>query len=295
MERSTSVTRSAADATALSVPDTLAALRVNPETGLTRADAAVRLKEHGYNEVAEQKRYLVLEFLAKFWGLSAWMFELIMVLSIIQQKFANLAVVGALLVVNAVVSTAQERRAAGVVETLRRRVRVSAPVLRDASWQVIAARDLVPGDIVRVRPGDIIPADVKLLTGAPSVDQSALTGESVDAQKETGDVLSSGSVVRRGEGNGVLLLTGAQTNFGRTTELVQLARPKFHTSSAGQPRPGAQILLSSGRHRDTNRLMTCTYEEFARQGPLSPRIDPFFRWSRGSSDFFRQPPASARL
>ena len=228
MARSTSVTRSGADANALSVPDTLAALRVNPETGLTRADAAVRLKEHGYNEVAEQKRHLVLEFLAKFWGLSAWMFELIMVLSIIQQKFANLAVVGALLVVNAVVSTAQERRAAGVVETLRRRVRVSARVLRDASWQVIAARDLVPGDIVRVRPGDIIPADVKLLTGALSVDQSALTGESVDAEKETGDVLSSGSVVRRGEGNGVVLLTGAQTYFGRTTELVQLARPKFH-------------------------------------------------------------------
>ncbi len=231
MARLTSVTRSGAAANALSVPDTLAALRVNPETGLTRADAAVRLKEHGYNEVAEQKRHLVLQFLARFWGLSAWMFELIMVLSIIQHKFANLAVVGALLVVNAVVSTAQERRAAGVVETLRRRVRVSARVLRDASWQVIAARDLVPGDIVRVRPGDIIPADVKLLTGALSVDQSALTGESVDAEKETGDVLSSGSVVRRGEGNGVVMLTGAQTYFGRATELVQLARPKFHTEA----------------------------------------------------------------
>jgi len=228
LARSTSVTRSGADANALSVPDTLAALRVNPETGLTRADAAVRLKEHGYNEVAEQKRHLVLEFLAKFWGLSAWLFELIMVLSIILQKFANVAVVGALLVVNAVVSAAQERRAAGVVETLRRQVRVSARVLRDASWQVIAARDLVPGDIVRVRPGDIIPADVKLLTGALSVDQSALTGESKDAEKETGDVLSSGSVVRRGECTGVVMLTGAQTYFGRTTELVQLARPKFH-------------------------------------------------------------------
>ena len=228
MARLTSVTRSGADANALSVPDTLAALRVNPETGLTRADAAVRLKEHGYNEVAEQKRHLVLEFLAKFWGLSAWMYELIMVLSIILQKFADLALVGALLVVNAVVSTAQKRRTAGVVETLRRQVRVSARVLRDASWQVIAARDLVPGDIVRVRPGDIIPADVKLLTGALTVDQSALTGESKDAEKETGDVLSSGSVVRRGECNGVVMLTGARTYFGRTIELVQLARPKFH-------------------------------------------------------------------
>ena len=242
MERSTSVTRSAADATALSVPDTLAALRVNPETGLTRADAAVRLKEHGYNEVAEQKRYLVLEFLAKFWGLSAWMFELIMVLSIIQQKFANLAVVGALLVVNAVVSTAQERRAAGVVETLRRRVRVSARRARDASWQVIAARDLVPGDIVRVRPGDIIPADVKLLTGALSVDQSALTGESVDAQKETGDVLSSGSVVRRGEGNGVVLLTGAQTT---SAALRSSCNSRVRNSTSRQWWPSSSACSSS--------------------------------------------------
>ena len=107
-------------------------------------------------------------------------------------------------------------------------MQVSARVRRDANWQVIPARELVPGDIVRVRPGDIIPADVKLLTGALSIDQSALTGESKDADKKPGDVLSSGSVVRRGEGNGVVLLTGAKTYFGRTTELVQQARPKLH-------------------------------------------------------------------
>ena len=210
------------------VPDTLAALGVNPETGLSSADAAVRLKEHGYNEVAEQKGHPVLKFLEKFWGLSAWMLELIMVLSAVLHKFADLAVVGALLVVNAVLSTAQEHRAAGVVETLRRRLRVSARVLRDANWQVIAARELVPGDIVRLRPGDIIPADIKLLAGSLSVDQSALTGESMDVEKESGDVLPSGSMVRLGEGNGVVMLTGAQTYFGRTTELVQLARPKLH-------------------------------------------------------------------
>ena len=90
------------------------------------------------------------------------------------------------------------------------------------------ARELVPGDIIRVRPGDIIPADVKLLSGTLSIDQSALTGESKDADKVSAEVLSSGSVVRRGEGNGVVILTGAQTYFGRTTELVQLARPKLH-------------------------------------------------------------------
>ena len=111
------------------------------------------------------------------------MLELIMVLSAVLRKYSDLAVVGALLVVNAVLSFMQEHRAAGVVETLRQRLQVSARVLREASWQVIPARELVPGDIVRVRPGDIIPADVKLLTGALSVDQSALTGESKDADK----------------------------------------------------------------------------------------------------------------
>jgi H+-transporting ATPase len=216
------------DIASASVSDALAALRVNPQTGLTRAEVDARRKEHGYNEVAEQRGHPLRRFLGKFWGVSAWMLEAIMVLSAVLRKYSDLAVVSALLVVNAAVSFAQERRAAGVVEALRRRLRVSARVRRESNWQLIPARDLVPGDIVRVRPGDIIPADVKLLTGMISVDQSALTGESKDAEKAPGNMLSSGSVVRRGEGDGVVLLTGAKTWFGRTTDLVQTARPKFH-------------------------------------------------------------------
>ena len=114
------------------------------------------------------------------------------------------------------------------METLRQRLRVSARVRRDSTWQVIPAPELVPGDIVRLRPGDIVPADIKLLTGSLIVDQSALTGESQDVERASTEVLSSGSVVRRGEGNGVVMLTGAKTYFGRTTELVQEARPKLH-------------------------------------------------------------------
>ncbi|HEY3967125.1 MAG TPA: plasma-membrane proton-efflux P-type ATPase [Planctomycetaceae bacterium] len=226
--RSTPLPMTAPGVASASISDTLAMLHVNPEVGLSGADVELRLKQHGYNEVLEQKRHPVLSFLKKFWGLSAWMLELIIVLSAILQKYADMTVVGGLLIVNAVLSFAQERRATGVVETLRRRLQVSARVRRDASWQVIHARELVPGDIVRVRSGDIIPADLKLLAGTLSVDQSALTGESLDAEKEPGHVLSSGSIVRRGEGNGVVLLTGAATYFGRTTELVQAARPKLH-------------------------------------------------------------------
>ncbi len=216
------------DITSASVPATLAALDVNPATGLPHAEVITRRTTHGYNEVAEQKSHPVRLFLGKFWGVSAWMLELIMVLSAILGKYTDLAVVSALLVVNAVLGFMQERRASGVVETLRRRLQVSARVLRESIWQVVPARELVPGDIIRVRPGDIIPADVKLLTGALSIDQSALTGESQDADKAPGEVLSSGSIVRRGEGNGVVILTGAQTYFGRTTELVQEARPQLH-------------------------------------------------------------------
>ena len=216
------------DIASASVPDTLAMLKVNPDIGLAQAEVEARRKAHGYNEVAKTTGHPVLMFLSKFWGVSAWMLELIMVLSSVLRKYSDLVVVGALLVINAVLSFTQERRAAGVVEALRRRLQVNARVRRDSSWQVIPARELVPGDIVRVRPGDIIPADVKLLTGVLSVDQSALTGESMDVDKASGGVLSSGSIVRRGEGNGVVMLTGAQTYFGRTTELVQEARPKLH-------------------------------------------------------------------
>jgi H+-transporting ATPase len=216
------------DIASASVPDTLAALHVNPDTGLTHAQVDASRKEHGYNEVAVKKEHPVLQFLRKFWGISAWMLELIMILSAVLRKFSDLAVVGALLVINAVLSFMQERRAAGVVETLRRKLQVSARVRRDSNWQAIPARELVPGDIVRMRPGDIIPADVKLLTGGLTADESALTGESKDVDKAPGAVLSSGSLVRRGEGNGVVMLTGAKTYFGRTTELVQEARPKLH-------------------------------------------------------------------
>ncbi len=221
-------TASSADLATASVPDALKALGVNPDTGLAPAEVDARRKSYGYNEVADRKRQSIRKFLGKFWGMSAWMLELIMVLSAFLRKYSDLAVVGALLVINAILSFSQEHRAAGVVDALRRRLQVSARVRRESNWQLVPARELVPGDIVRARTGDIIPADLKLLTGSLTVDQSALTGESKDAEKAPGEVLPSGSIVRRGEGNAVVMLTGAHTFYGRTTELVQSARPTLH-------------------------------------------------------------------
>jgi len=216
------------DLGAASISDALKSLKVNPDTGLTPAEVNTRRLSFGYNEVVDKKQHPIRMFLRKFWGISAWMLELIMILSTALGKYADLAVVSALLVINAILSFSQEHRAAGVVEALRRRLQVSARVRRESIWKLVPARELVPGDIVRARTGDIIPADLKLLTGTLTVDQSALTGESKDIEKAPGEVLSSGSIVRRGEGNAAVMFTGGHTFYGRTTELVQSARPALH-------------------------------------------------------------------
>ncbi len=219
------------DIATLSLSATFAQLGVDPGIGLTQTEVITRRGKYGYNEVAKQATHPIRQFLSKFWGISAWMLELIMVLSLALGKYADFTVVSALLLINAVLGFMQERRAAEVVESLRKQLQVSARVLRDGSWQVIPAQELVPGDIIRVRSGDIIPADIKLISGELSVDQSALTGETKAVNKIAADVLSSGSIARRGEGNGVVILIGTHTYFGRTIELVQLARPKLHVEA----------------------------------------------------------------
>ena len=133
-----------------------------------------------------------------------------------------------LLVANAILSFFQEQRASTAVKALRSKLQVKARVLRDARWQAVPARDLVTGDVVRVRTGDFVPADLQLFDGALRIDQSALTGESREVEKTTDDVLYAGSTVRDGEATGVVVATGAQTYFGRTTELVEGAHPKLH-------------------------------------------------------------------
>lgn len=214
--------------TGANITTALAALQIQPDTGLTAAEVEAARAAHGPNAIDEHERSPVAAFLGKFWSLSAWMLELIAMLSWWLGRHADLIVAAALLVVNAVVSFVQEQRAEGVVETLKQRLTVRARVLRDGHWQTVPSRDLVPGDIVRVRQGDITPADIQVLTGSLAADQSALTGESVDAIKEPSSVLYAGSTIRSGEATGVVALTGARTMFGNATELVHVARPRLH-------------------------------------------------------------------
>lgn len=216
------------DIATATVSAVLAQLKTDQTLGLSGTDVAARQIKYGFNEVLEKKEHPIFGFLKKFWGLSAWMLELIIIISAVLKKFSDLIIVSILLVVNAVLSFVQEHRAAGVIESLHRRLQVTTRVLRDTNWTVVPARELVPGDIIRIRSGDIVPADIKLISGELRVDQSTLTGESTDIEKVSGEVLSSGSVARHGECTGVVLLTGSKTFFGKTTELVQLARPKLH-------------------------------------------------------------------
>ncbi len=213
---------------AASITQALATIQIRPDTGLSAAQVDAARRTHGANTIAEHKTSPIIQFLAKFWSLSAWMLELIALVSWKLGRYADLDVALSLLALNAVISFVQERRAEGVVAALRQRLTVTARVLRDSHWQTAPSRDIVPGDIVRVRQGDVAPADVQILSGTLAADQSALTGESAEVEKLTSSILYSGSTIRRGEATGVVVLTGARTLFGKTTELVQSAKPRLH-------------------------------------------------------------------
>ena len=207
---------------------TLASLGSNSESGLASANAAAQLRRDGPNDVPEKKSHPFLSFARKFWGLSAWMIELIAILSFILNKRADFAVALALLIVNAVLSFLQEQRASAAVAALGSRLQVTWRVLRDRNWKLLPARDLVCGDVIRMRSGDFVPADAQIIDGTLQVDQLALTGESRELEKAPDVTISSGSVVKQGEATAVVVATGARTYYGRTTQLVQSAHPKLH-------------------------------------------------------------------
>ena len=216
--------RSNPSAPAQTALEMLASLGATAEAGLPAAVATARLAHVGPNEVPERQDHPLVRFAGKFWGLSAWMLELIVLISFILQKHADLWVALLLLLVNAMLSFVQEQHASTAVAALRARLQIIGRVLRDGIWQAVPARVLVPGDVVRVRAGDFIPADMQILDGALGIDQSALTGESRAIQKTSDDAVYSGSLVREGEATAVVVATGVRTFFGRTVQLVCFGR-----------------------------------------------------------------------
>ncbi|MGA8258785.1 MAG: HAD-IC family P-type ATPase, partial [Arenicellales bacterium] len=201
--------------------------------GLTQAEAAKRLAQYGPNEIEEKKTNLLLKFLSYFWGPIPWMIEAAVILSAVARHWPDFGIILVLLVANAMVGFWEEHTAGNAIEALKARLAVKARVIRDGKWVNPAARELVPGDIIRLRLGDIVPADARLLDGDPmSVDQSALTGESLPATRKPGDAVFSGSIVRRGESSALVYATGANTYFGKTAKLVQDAITVSHFQKA---------------------------------------------------------------
>ncbi len=213
------------DYSKMSVEEVLRELNTNPERGLGESEAKSRIDKYGYNEIPEKKKNPVLKFLSYFWGPIPWMIEAAALLSALIQHWVDFWIIFSLLLLNGIIGYWQEHKAENIIAFLKDKLSLSARVLRDGKWRTIPARELVPGDIVRIRMGDIAPADIKLMDGDyVNVDESVLTGESVPVTKKRGEIVYSGSHVKRGEMTGVVVATGLNTYFGKTVHLVQIAK-----------------------------------------------------------------------
>lgn len=216
----------------LTLPQLEERLACTPD-GLTSTEATQRLTRDGYNELAEVESSILLKFLSYFWGPIPWMIEVAAILSAAVQHWADFGIILTLLVVNALVGFWEEFQAGNAIAALKSKLALGARVKRDGKWQQVPARELVPGDLIRIRLGDITPADARLLEGdSIEVDQSALTGESLPVTRKANDSIYSGSIIRQGEIDALVYGTGANTFFGRTANLVQEAHTTSHFQKA---------------------------------------------------------------
>ena len=192
--------------------------------GITSSDAQARLAKYGFNELPEEKSNPLLKFLSYFWGPIPWMIEVAAILSAVVHHWEDFGIILALLLMNAGVGFWEEFQAGNAIAALKATLALQARVKRDDTWTTIPARELVPGDLMRIRTGDIIPADARLLAGDPiQVDQSALTGESLPVTRNPGDAVYSGSILKQGEIDALVYATGKNTYFGKTAHLVETA------------------------------------------------------------------------
>lgn len=209
----------------MTVEEVISDINTNLETGLDTSEAKSRLERYGYNEIPEKKVNPIIKFFSYFWGPIPWMIEIAALLSALIQHWTDFIIIMILLILNGVVGFWEEHKAENVIEFLKKKMALRARVLRSGKWSIIEARELVPGDVVRIRMGDIVPADLKLVEGDYIVvDESALTGESLPVTKKMGDVVYSGSLIKKGEMTGVVIATGLNTYFGKTVQLVESAK-----------------------------------------------------------------------
>jgi len=220
------------DMKSLPMPELLEKLGSSPD-GLSQAEAQKRLTQYGPNEIQEKKTNAFLKFLTYFWGPIPWMIEAAVILSAVARHWPDFAIILLLLLANAVVGFWEEHQAGNAIAALKAKLAITARTKRDGKWIAPPARELVPGDVIRLRLGDIVPADARLLEGDPiEVDQSALTGESLPATRTSGEAVFSGSIIRQGEIDALVYATGQGTYFGKTAQLVQEAHTVSHFQRA---------------------------------------------------------------
>ncbi|MDD4886359.1 MAG: plasma-membrane proton-efflux P-type ATPase [Thiomonas sp.] len=201
--------------------------------GLTQAEAAQRLAQGGPNSLPEQHVSRLMRLLRYFWGPIPWMIEVAALLSALVRHWPDFIIIVLLLLFNAGIGFWQEFKASSALDALKKQLALKCRVKRDGQWVQLDTAQLVPGDVVRVRLGDILPADLKLIEGDYlSVDQSALTGESLPVSRKPGEVVYSGSIAKQGEMVGVVYATGINTYLGKTAQLVQKAGAVSHFQKA---------------------------------------------------------------
>jgi H+-transporting ATPase len=191
------------------------------EEGLSSAQAAAILQQVGPNAVAETSRHWARALIEKLWTPLAWMLEATILLELFLGHGPQALVILVLLFFNAVLGLTQEARAQDAVAALRQKLAVMASVRRDGAWVRLDAALLVPGDVVKLALGAVVPADIKITSGTALVDQSMLTGESLPVERKVGDPAYVAAMIRQGEATGVVTATGARTYFGKTASLVQ--------------------------------------------------------------------------
>jgi H+-transporting ATPase len=201
--------------------------------GLKDEEAKRRLSQYGYNEISEAKTNPYLKFLSYFWGPIPWMIEVAAILSVLVHHWTDLVIIMVLLLMNSVVGFWEEYQAGNAIAALKKKLAIQAKVKRDGQWVMIPARELVPGDTIHCRMGDIVPADMRIVEDVQiSVDQSALTGESLPVTHAQGDAVFSGSIIKQGEANGLVYATGTSSYFGKTAELVESTATQSHFQKA---------------------------------------------------------------
>jgi H+-transporting ATPase len=197
---------------------------VESTIGLTTTAAHLLLESDGANAVADVNQHPLLRAIKKLWAPVPWMLEAAILLQLAMGDYSEAAVVALLLVFNAGLGFYQEGRAQATLDALKSRLALNATVRRDGAWSTIAAAALVPGDIVKLSLGAVVPADTHLIDGAILLDQSMLTGESIPAEATIGADAYAGALVRRGEAVARVTATGERTKFGRTAELIRSAK-----------------------------------------------------------------------